>query len=240
MRQRIELQAEMGDAVLTHLRQFGELPTTGVVAGQAVASAIDDLWGRQGTGVYNDLDIFRHVQYRADIVIRRANATAARTNMGVVERESDYQRMSQMLALVDSYSIQSVNRDGMLNFVNCTLPAHLSGGGLSPTRVLAGFDLNCVRVAVDLHTKRLVWDRSFELYLASRQIEITMVHTPWHTFLRLLKKLEELPETYADVDAAAAICTGVAGSSFLAKLKSTARVSLLFGAKHKELADRNR
>lgn len=235
----IQLSPEMGTAVIGHLSQFVQLPKTGILAGQAVASAIEDLWGRKGTGVYNDLDIFRRVSPSWDVKKERANQTADRRTMGHIRQSRDgYGAMSQMIELVEGYAIQSVNRQGMLNFVNCTMSQGLKEIGLTARRVIGSFDLNCVRVGVDLASGKLIWDRHFERFLASRQIEIAMVHTPWHTFLRLCKKLEELQGVYADIDAAAAICAGVTESRYLTEMVQDKNLSVQFGKKHHELAEK--
>lgn len=235
----IQLRPEMGTEVVRHLSQFAQLPQTGILAGQAVASAVDDLWGRKGTGVYNDLDIFRRVSPSWDVKKDRANNTADRRTMGYMRNGQDgYGAMSQMVELVEGYAIQSVNRQGMLNFVNCTLSQGLKDIGLTARRVIGSFDLNCVRVGVDLATGKLIWDRHFERFLASRQIEIAMVHTPWHTFLRLCKKLDELQGVYADMDAAATICAGVTESRYLSEMVQDKNLSVQFGKKHHELAEK--
>ena len=153
----IQLRPEMGTEVVRHLSQFAQLPQTGILAGQAVASAVDDLWGRKGTGVYNDLDIFRRVSPSWDVKKDRANNTADRRTMGYMRNGQDgYGAMSQMVELVEGYAIQSVNRQGMLNFVNCTLSQGLKDIGLTARRVIGSFDLNCVRVGVDLATGKLI------------------------------------------------------------------------------------
>ncbi len=235
----IQLSPEMGTAVIGHLSQFAQLPQTGILAGQAVASAIEDLWGRKGTGVYNDLDIFRRVSPSWDVKKDRANQTADRRTMGHIRHSRDgYGAMSQMIELVEGYAIQSVNRQGMLNFVNCTMSQGLKDIGLTARRVIGSFDLNCVRVGVDLASGKLIWDRHYERFLASRQIEIAMVHTPWHTFLRLCKKLEELQGVYADMDAAAEICAGVTESRYLTEMVQDKNLSVQFGKKHHELAEK--
>jgi hypothetical protein len=237
----LQLRPEMGTAVIRYLSQFAELPKAGILAGQAVASAVDDLWGRKGSGVYNDLDVFRRVSPNWDIRQDRANQTADRRTMGAMRCSGDgYGAMSQMIELVEGYAIQSVNRQGMLNFVNCTLSHGLLDVGLTARRVIGSFDLNCVRVGVDLARGKLIWDRHFERFLGSRQIEITMVHTPWHTFLRLCKKLDELQGVYADVEAAAVICAGVTRSYCLSAMVREKNLSLQFGKKHVELAEKYR
>lgn len=244
MSKTIELRAEMGSAVLSRLRRYGDLPTSGCVAGQAVASAVCDLYGGgYGGGVYNDVDVFRLVRRDTKDDGAKANHTATRVNPGSPTRTrdgqpvDDYGGLAGMLQVIESYGIHSVYRKGMINVVNCTLPLG-PVSTLTPSRVITGFDLNCCHVAVDLSNQELVWDAHFARFVASKQLEIAMVHTPWHTFLRLCKKIEEIPGTYADLDAAAEICVGIVDSTFFNQMMVTKTVSTLFGAKHLELAQR--
>lgn len=239
MKNAITLHRAMGAQVINHLRQFGELPSQGILAGQAVDSAITDLFGHGG-GVYNDLDIFRNVPNGARQGSRDfATRTATRATLAL-QTPSDYAGMQLTLSLVQSYSIKSVSRQGMLNFVNCTMDEHEATRRLTANHVLSGFDLNCTRVGVDLSTGELFWDRHYEEFLRSRQLRIAMMHTPWHTFLRLAKKSEELPNVFVDLAAAAEACVGVANSTALVGLKSSHNVSMLFGERQKAQAEATR
>ena len=235
MTKELILRPEMGTAVLKHLLQFAELPRKGILAGQAVDSAITDLY-LSGGGVYNDLDVFRKCPARADRTERKANRTAMRSTLRVSRRET-YGGMSLLLDTIETYGIASVSRNGMLNAVNCFMASGKYAEKLSAQRVISGFDLNCVRVAVDLETGLLQWDRHYEDFQRSRQLKIAMMHTPWHTFIRLLKKREELPLVYADVELAAQACAAVSQSSFVKQMLRDRDLSLMFGAKNRELAE---
>jgi len=232
----IVLHPTMGTAVINHLRQFGDVPNRGILAGQAVDSAITDLFGKGG-GVYNDLDIFRNVPRTGDVgPYERANMTAHRSEIDLCRRSS-YNGMALIMEVIDTYHIKSVSRQGMLNFVNCTMAEGKMTERLTAQMVLSGFDLNCTRVAVDLATGQLVWDKNYEEFLRSRQLRITMMHTPWHTLLRLAKKAEELPGVYVDFDAAATACVAVANSRFVKQMEYDRDVSLKFGSKHLATAE---
>jgi hypothetical protein len=239
MKTDIKLNPGMGTAIVEHLRQFGELPQSGILAGQAVDSAITDLFGKGG-GVYNDLDIFRN----APASVRKnaehwATSTAARQELELKVRDG-YGAMEQVMELVRTYSIKSVVRQDMLNTVHCTMGNGFMARMLTAHHVISGFDLNCTRVAVDLATGQLAWDRHYEEFLRSRQLRIAMMHTPWHTFLRLAKKAEELPGVYVDFEAAAQACIAVANSNVLGLLEDHKAVGLLFGKKHLEQAEATR
>lgn len=234
MPQPIALRPEMGREVLRHLSKFAELPTKGILAGQAVDSALTDLWGGGG-GVYNDLDVFRQCPTAAYKPHEKANGTAMRSHLDLSRRQT-YSGMALVMETVDTYGIASVSRKGMLNYVNCVMASGRYHHRLTPAMVLAGFDLNCVRVAVNLETGLLHWDSHYEAFQASRQLKIAMMHTPYHTYLRLAKKLSELPNVYADLPLAAQACAAIANSRVIRTMLKDRDISLMFGQKHLELA----
>jgi len=236
MKKSIDLHPGMGTAIVNHLRQFSDLPADGILAGQAVDSAITDLFGGGG-GVYNDIDVFRkELNPFQNINPRRANALTNRFEISSSVGDPSYGSMGVLLEVVQTYGIHSVKRDGMLNTVNCHVME--TSKSLTAQRVIRGFDVNCTRVAVDLATNELVWDKEYSDFQHSRQLRISMMHTPWHTFLRLAKKAEELPSVYVDLDVAAEACVALANSTWLHQMLKRKGVSLQFGQKHLELAER--
>jgi hypothetical protein len=62
----LELKRDMGRAVIDHLSALGPLPSAGYLAGQAVSSAVFQLFAEDGEGlvVYNDLDVFHKATER--------------------------------------------------------------------------------------------------------------------------------------------------------------------------------
>jgi hypothetical protein len=63
----------MGEAVIHHLSALGPLSAEGYLAGQAVSSALFELFVQDGDGlsVYNDLDIFYPVTEDDETIVRR-------------------------------------------------------------------------------------------------------------------------------------------------------------------------
>lgn len=220
----------MGHQVIRHLARYGDLPDHGILAGQAVDSALQDLYGRGG-GVYNDLDIFRQCPGDSAKSERKANKTAFRceprwTTPSICE-EGGYETMA--VTLSDTYGIASVTRTEMLNFVNCYMASGRYAERLTTELVVGGFDINSTRVGVDLTTGKLYWDSHYEEFLRSRQLKIVLMHTPWHTFIRALKKSRELPDVFFDTEEAAMTCTAFAQSKYYQVLIGERNTVGLFG-----------
>jgi hypothetical protein len=55
--------------------------------------------------------------------------------------------------------------------------------------ILRGFDLNCCQAGIDLKNGKLHYTESFEKFLKSKQILVDVPYTPFHTAIRLIKKL---------------------------------------------------
>ena len=232
----IRLHPSLGPKVLERLREYADLPTRGVVAGQAVASVLDHFQGLNMSPI-NDIDVFRPA---GGSILTRVGGTAVHTTTQLLsaqaQHDPDYSALYNFLKRMRSYRISTVSRQGMLNFVNCKLPECWPLPALSVARVINSFDLNCVRVGVDLATGELVWDRHYQKFLKTRRIEISSVHTPWHTFLRALKKSVELPGATFDVEAAASVVALFHESKFYADFERIGVISDAFGPKLVETA----
>lgn len=236
MKKDIALTAAMGPAILNHLRQFGALPSSGILAGQAVDSAITDLFG-SGGGVYNDIDIFvrSHSELCHQVRKHKISPTLVRGRLDLGD-VGGYKSLAEATRIAGNYGISLVTRKGMLNLVHCFKMSGLYLTKLTAREVLETFDLNCTRVAVDLETQELIWDTHYAEFLRSRQLRICMVHTPWHTYLRLLKKQSELPGVFVDLDEAAQVCAVVANAHRVENWTLRNHLSLDFGLKHAQQA----
>lgn len=231
----ISLRPEMGEAILTHLGSMAKLPNFGVIAGQAVASAIEDLWGAGG-GVYNDLDVFIPCTGKFTDKSPKANPTARRCEPQTTF--SSYGGSVQRhLEMVQTYRIEEVRYAGLINRIYFRLPNALDRRDDDHAkRVVDGFDLNAVRVGIDLRTRKLVWDSHYEQFLANRELRIARCYTPAHSLIRLLKKAEELPNVTADIETAARITGMLQSEKLYRQLNSSHLVSYLFGDKLAKMA----
>lgn len=198
---RLQLDSRLGEAVLDRLSQLVVLPETGLVAGQAVTSALFDLHDGSG-GVYNDVDVFRAtgVPNRS----RKALATAQFTD-ATLKHAHDPQYAG--LEAFMKYRVLRTARNGLLNTVFISNMGHRK---LTPHAVLSTFDFNCVQVGVHLPTRRLVWTPAFERFCQTKQLELASVHTPWHSAIRLFKKLEELKSVWCDVESSMDLLSALA------------------------------
>lgn len=199
-----QLSKAMGPAVLKHLTNFSVIPESGIIAGQAVCSAILDLYFNKSGQVYNDIDVFYSQANKpllakelAPILYKKLTTTVHHTY--AVYAQDVYGHIyvpnHHRYHVVNSQSI------GMLNFIECEFSeANFAVRPQSDAQSLIdSFDFNCVQVAVDIKSQELVWTKEFEEFVKNRQLKIVRLHTPYHSAIRLFKKASELKNVFIDI-----------------------------------------
>ena len=198
----LKLDPGMGPAVLRHLRQFANLPTDGLVAGQAVASAVSELFGEGWGVVYNDVDVFRHYRRLDETEEQRKRREKLRVLDTVrftaldleVEGWTPYSAMREVaITRREKYSVVKTMREGMLNVVY-----YDHGYASVDGQFLQTFDINAAQVGVDILSGQLMWTREYQRYLRTKQLEIVTMHTPYQSLIRYFKKRQELDGTYGN------------------------------------------
>lgn len=220
---------QLGEQVLKTLSRYAKLPSAGVIAGQSVASAIDEILGK-GKPVYNDIDIFidsetwekRWPEDREKYLDRMRDAEGRLTrdaNHGKLADSVVYVHEAEVMA--DGYSryvsvghrnlyaITSTRTEGLLNYVQVAWQNgatwHLrekppkERAQLEISWLTRVFDLNCTQAGVDIETGELYVTPLFEQYFKSRQLQVVTGFTPAHSLLRYLKKRAEL-DAFGDDD----------------------------------------
>ena len=183
--------------------RFGELPKTGVLAGQAVASACYELVGF-AKGPMRDLDWFIESDRPSEsdnvVSYRRLNvpSDSINFNVGVMSfsDQLDFRALNK-----NSYSILfsgTLASNQEINVIGCA--SGVRDQPVSGDMVISGFDLNCVEIAVDLDAECVVWTDAFQDFLYSKTIRVTRCITPAHTVLRLIKKQHDLRFASVDIE----------------------------------------
>lgn len=184
-------------------KRFGTLPTHGILAGQAVASACYEVVGL-GHGPMNDLDWFCETEeadrFHNVVQYRNVNVPNDRVDLFVGR-----------CSFSDGLNISAVNKGGYMilfsgelmsnrdiNIVGCK--SANSGETLTGEIVIAGFDINAVEIAIDLNEGKVVWSAAFQDFLYSKKLRVTRGVTPMHTVLRLIKKTKDIGFASVDLD----------------------------------------
>lgn len=207
------LHPSMGPAVLAHLRRFADTETLKTrhpgateifVAGQAVASALSELYGDGQCVAYNDVDAF----------VMDEKAARTRQILTTLDFEQarfalDYGHLA--VEFVSVYDVRKTFRTEMLNEVVCRPGMDFARHPTQSTHAfLNSFDLNCVQVGVRLSDKALAWTPAFEEFLRTRQMLVMNVKTPVHTAIRWFRKKAELAGVYGHDEHAMQILAAMA------------------------------
>lgn len=193
----------MGAAVIAHLSRYANLSgllerhgaTEGFIAGQAVASAISELY-HDGKGVaYNDVDAF----LLSNAFNRKDNQLLTTLDFETLRIGLAYKHLTPMVCTV--YEVCGTQRDGMLNEVLCSPQVSFEGAPyMAAMLFLQSFDLNCVQVGVRLSDQQLVWTPAFETFMATREMLVMNIKTPMHTAIRWFRKKQELEGVFGHDD----------------------------------------
>jgi len=189
-----------GTAIAEHLQKIAALealPDSGWFAGQSVATAFEELFLGAGEPRYNDVDHF----LEEDEEDNGSNVALA-LSAGHEVSES-YGQLN--VGINVRYWVRRSERQGMLNRIVVRFPSSVNGsapyrGSIVRGRdVIASFDLNSVQIGIDLASKELFWTPDYEEFISTRQLEVVRMHTPAHTAIRVMKKLEEHPQVWCDL-----------------------------------------
>ncbi len=204
------LVPELGTRVLEVLSRHQALPNWGLLAGQSVASAIDEVLGT-GTPVYNDIDWFvpndeweRDDQGRLRRLVQkeyRNKRIGAQVQYKALEElQSDGYERTMCLAERSLYTVMHAEDQGLLNKVAVAW-SYGTRREARPFDLIQVFDTNNVQACVDLATGQLTVTPAYREFFRTRQLKLDSTFTPVQSLLRFLKKAHELPGVYANVDA---------------------------------------
>lgn len=186
----------LGQAIIERLSALQTLPQAGIVAGQSVSSAIDEILGI-GRPVYNDIDVFMGPKEWKSLGNGYFDGHAGPTLNGSVgygetEVHVDGYDKTWRYATRVHYSVEATRMDGLVNQVRVTWQNVGVDGASRVRALLNGFDTNNVQVGLDLRARQLVRLPAYDEFFRSRELRIEKVFTPIHSLLRFMKKKEEL------------------------------------------------
>lgn len=209
------LSAGIGELVFARLNKVAKLPQCGYAAGQAVCNAVLEVMGYGSyAGPYRDVDLFFRAEegHEPEEIISQTRSWSSAL-VGLLTRRGDARTDYPSECIVqepgwdhdyDTLCFQSrrthrIATSWRVGKVNCLFVAAYSD---SWTRrdLLAGMDLNCAQVGLDLATKELFFTEDFVRFVGSKDIRIVNMEAPASALLRCLAKREDMTGTTVDVD----------------------------------------
>jgi hypothetical protein len=181
--------------------KFGQLPVSGVFAGQAVASALYEVVGLPVQGRYKDLDVFLRgaFEHRNYGVKDGAGANLVRSDAGggmTIESSFANELMTGPFPK-STYQIiasSTVPENEKINNIHISTSG-VQGADLAKT-IIKSFDINAVQVALDVRERTVCWTPEFQDFIYTRQLKASWCGTPIHTSVRLMNKAIEMENVF--------------------------------------------
>tara|TARA_R110001592_G_scaffold342386_4_gene632238 strand:- start:67 stop:2067 length:2001 start_codon:yes stop_codon:yes gene_type:complete len=179
--------------------EFGKLPKSGVLAGQAVAEAFFRAENINIKSRMKDLDWFVNSTERPDEVIGcfSANLTPE-VNIVIPSYDADLRVGGIIKHGLYTVVTSDIVNDGRINRVLIKNPSAVVP--VTPMEVLNGFDINCTACALDLDTKKVIRHHAFDDFCQSREIDFISLHTPLSSLVRVFEKKEYIDGTSINMD----------------------------------------
>lgn len=192
------LQPDTGKKVLETLtKESGTaLPAEGILAGQSVLSALNQLANNSNKVIYNDIDIFQFKKFE-----RQKYKVTGRNRAAVLHEiyaeQDDYSQV-----YTGTVRFFNSTRTGPLNNITvnaATTEDYIASDKHLKTLLLKTFDINSVKVGVDLKNEKLFWEEEFIGYLNTQQLQMSLIMGPIQSLLRVLNKKEN-NQGYLDLE----------------------------------------
>ncbi len=213
-----DIQPRLGEEILKELSQYIELPSYGVVGGQAIASLIIRRMGKNNVGApINDIDIFIPMPPNAKITKKMIQKNEDKINPTLTVSEvifnsaTDY--INSSISINKNYKIINSERYGIRNTIYIEMLGSLSGlykiqdpisSYIVSKKIIDDFDINGVQCGIDLVSKKLYATKNFIAFIKSMKLEITNYKTPVHSIIRLEDKKREM-----NIQAESELCSTV-------------------------------
>jgi hypothetical protein len=178
--------------IIAELNMIQTLPTSGILAGGAVANKFWEKVSGNKAEV-NDLDIFvfQSIKSVDDANLKEdvSNKFTKPVNndISIKADHNGYCLYLNYCTITKSYyRVLDTDRN---NYINTVM---IESNEEDPNIIIGSFDLNCTQVGYDLATKKLYYTEEFNEFMETGIIEIVNINTPSHTLLRMLAKRDAL------------------------------------------------
>ena len=184
--------------IISHLKRNYDLPEQGFVAGQSVASLIYNELDLSISGPINDIDVFTTSDLESLYALKARMRTISTSETISFFDGGSFSKTQFLCSDVSrSYRvIRSVYTDEtkLINLIK----VHFNNGSFSEIDILKSFDFNCCSVGFDLETETFFYTQSFVDFCKTKQLRVLSSHTPFHSILRLNKKIIDIKGCFCD------------------------------------------
>jgi len=187
----LEIIQDKGGDELSHQ------PLGGFIAGGSVANTIHHILNNTTKPVINDIDVFC-IYNISDLWFLQFNENSFIDEFTGVGINQDSYGSTYLGPQGERISMYDSQRFGIVNKVSIKVSNNRLGyiTDFNPinyyNEVLNQFDINCCSAGIDRVNNKIVYTENFIYFLLKNKIEITTLHTPIKTFIRLHNKIKDL------------------------------------------------
>lgn len=189
--------------LFTHMKkilqdEFGDLPTNGVLAGQAVAEAFFIASGLPIKSRMKDLDWFVEKDEYIENP-RLISAVAGKPTVEIGTPSHDVDLYVGEFVKFGLYTIvtSDIINGGRINRVVVEDPE--SSKKVTPMTILDGFDINSAACSLDLDSGTVVEHPKFIEFCQTKKLDFISIHTPLSSLIRIIEKNRYIEGTVIDV-----------------------------------------
>lgn len=161
----------------------------GVLAGQSVAEAYFRINGIDVFSKVKDLDIFCYAKGNKLFGNNSKKIKLYKRSSFVEKDKENSFCMSHKKAIEVGYSIIESKQNGLKNYV--LIESYISKSEFLKT-IVNSFDMNIVKIGVDLKTKKVLISDDFKNFLKTKKMELVYNKSKASSIVRFLKKSEEI------------------------------------------------
>lgn len=170
--------------------RLGDIPSSGIAAGQAVASAIFYLLGLHD-GVFNDIDVFLPKSSDIAKLMGESWNPKLRADNDLVSLTHGY-RETGFSSPIFKKGHYHIIGSCYLGNVNIVVVHNYNHSTIGAQDIIGGFDINACEAAIDLESMKLTVSDAFRDFIKHWVLDVTTYHTPAHTALRIARKSRAL------------------------------------------------
>lgn len=175
--------------IIDFLKSNYKIPSSGLIAGQAVASLVYKELRLNLNQPINDVDVFVKKSTNDKSVFSNCrkeffNNIVSHDNQGSNMETVFSSSFSRGYQVLNSYYLEEDSRVNVINYNAYSEDER--------QKIVDSFDLNCCSVGFEIETGEFYYSTAFIEFVKTLQLRVQSVHTPFHTMLRINKKIKDL------------------------------------------------
>lgn len=188
------LTREQELSIVNYIKDNYKIPDSGFIAGQAVASLVYRALNMDIPFFINDIDVFSRATGPNEWVCSPKTSLLKLNGSSFISRDNKYGRY---YAVVSSDFSKD---DPDVNLIEYDCPKEQLNDDEHFFDLIGAFDFNCCAVGFNIEDSKFCYHDAFLSFVKTKQLRVLAAFTPYHSFLRIFKKIKDLKNVHCDID----------------------------------------